>query len=90
MVVFRRGGALLRSAGVFDFGDAGAVGNGCGVSVVYTEILDFVFGIEDDGKDVGFLQTQEDAEGISFAREEFGAKNCGPVVIGVAIIILKG
>lgn len=29
-------------------------------------------------------------EGISFAREEFRAKDCGPVVIGVAIIILKG
>ena len=80
----------MRSAGVFDLGDAGAVRNGCGVSAVYDEILDFVFGIEDDGEDVGFFQAQEDAEGISCAREEFGLEDGGTIVVGVAIIILNG
>jgi len=81
---------LLECAGVFDFGDAGAVGNGCGVGAVYDEVLDFVFGVEDDGEDAGFFQAQENVEGICFAGEEFCAKDGGAVVIGVAIVILEG
>jgi len=81
---------LLRGASVFDFGDAGAVRDGCGVGGVNDEILDFVFGIEDYGEDVSFFEAEENAEGISIARQEFGAEDRGAVVIGVAIVVLKG
>lgn len=90
VVIFRRGRMLLRGAGVLDFRDSSAVRNGCGVGAVHGEVLDFVFGIQDDGEDVGFFYSQENVEGISCARQESGAKHCGTVVIGVAIIILKG
>ena len=54
VVSFRRGCVLLR-AGAFDFGDSGAARNGCGMGAVDDKVLDFVFGIEDDGDDVSFF-----------------------------------
>ncbi len=59
VIIFRRGRTLLRGASAFNFGDASAVRNGCRVGAVHDEILDFVFGIQDNGEDVRFFQSQK-------------------------------
>ena len=46
---------LLRGAGLFDFGDSGAMRDGCGVGAVQHEVLDFVFAIQNYGEDVRFF-----------------------------------
>jgi hypothetical protein len=57
---------------------------------VYDEVLDFVLGIQDNGENMRFFEPQENAKRISCARQEFGAKNGGAIVLGVAIVILNG
>ena len=59
------------------------------MSVVERGVLDFVFGIEHHGDDVGLLQAKENAEVIFGAGEEFCADYLGLVVDGVAIVILE-
>jgi hypothetical protein len=59
------------------------------VSAVQHGVLNFVFGIEHHGDDVGLLQAKKNAEVIFGAGQEFCVDYLGLVVDGVAIVILE-